>query len=252
MISVFSIFHLAECDLQCLNGGTPELDTCTPCSCPIGYTGNFCEEDIDECSVGDPCTGGGECTNTMGGYSCSCDVGLTGKNCNIDINECLFENPCMNSGSCFNEPFGSFHCMCAENWAGPTCQECAVENCRRCEVGSVPARCEREQCEEGYHLDADGKCGKYMSTSCSKLNIVTAAVHYNFKFKTCFIYCHWSLAVEYLGRIPRIIHWSISLSTDCSIENCESCSGTPAVCTGCNPGYQLDSNSLTCGMLSCI
>lgn len=150
-----------ECDVPCLNGGSPETSTCSRCSCPSGYTGDFCEQDIDECSVGVPCTGGGECTNTIGGYSCSCDVGLTGKNCNIDINECLVDNPCKNSGSCLNEPFGSFRCVCAENWAGPTCEECAVENCRRCEAGSVPARCEQDQCEEGYQHDENGMCGTY-------------------------------------------------------------------------------------------
>ena len=38
-------------------------------------------------------------------------------------------------------------------------------------------------------------------------------------------------------------------STGCSADNCESCTGVPAVCTGCNPGYQLDSDSLACGKL---
>ena len=41
-----------------------------------GYTGEFCEQEINECTS-DPCMHGGECVDQINMYTCSC---LPGKN----------------------------------------------------------------------------------------------------------------------------------------------------------------------------
>lgn len=39
------------------------------CHCQPGYTGSYCEEQVDECSP-NPCQNGATCTDYLGGYSC--------------------------------------------------------------------------------------------------------------------------------------------------------------------------------------
>lgn len=45
------------------------------CRCQAGYTGSYCEEQVDECSP-NPCQNGATCTDYLGGYSC--EVGVVG------------------------------------------------------------------------------------------------------------------------------------------------------------------------------
>jgi len=57
------------------------------CKCELGYKGEYCNEDINECDKS-PCKNGGTCTNSDGSYSCKCQDGWTGKNCDQEINLC--------------------------------------------------------------------------------------------------------------------------------------------------------------------
>lgn len=67
----------------CLTSEMPE------CKCQPGYTGKYCETEIDECAS-TPCQNNATCTDLLADYRCDCSgTGFTGSNCEIDIDECL-------------------------------------------------------------------------------------------------------------------------------------------------------------------
>ena len=43
------------------------------------------------------CLHGSNCVDQVGNYTCKCKAGYTGRFCQININECD-SNPCMNGG----------------------------------------------------------------------------------------------------------------------------------------------------------
>ena len=121
--------------------------------CLPGYTGENCENEIDECDP-NPCNKGkckGEpflhnckcnwirndfsflqfisiiktynyllISDFLNEYQCDCTgTGFEGSNCNININECL-ANPCV-QGNCTDTP-GSYHCDCLQGYCGTNCQ----------------------------------------------------------------------------------------------------------------------------------
>lgn len=73
------------------------------CDCKEGYSGRYCETNINECeSV--PCQNNGSCTDLIADFECDCiGTGFIGKLCEIDIDECLTENiSCGGQGTCIN------------------------------------------------------------------------------------------------------------------------------------------------------
>ena len=131
----------------CQNGATcVNNDGSFTCNCSVGYEGELCSTDIDECATTNPCVNG-TCDNIDGGFQCACEAGFTGELCNENIDDCD-PNPCQNGGSCA-DGVNTFTCTCAQNWIGMTCGVCGIENCVECE--GIPGVC--IDCEEGYMLD---------------------------------------------------------------------------------------------------
>ncbi|XP_067950366.1 uncharacterized protein [Watersipora subatra] len=92
-----------------------------PCECTTGWTGDFCEVDIDGCAES-PCFT--TCTDVVAskvesqGSEFVCDpcpagLGGNGQTC-YDVNECITESPCQQI--CENTA-GSFLCSCDEGYA---------------------------------------------------------------------------------------------------------------------------------------
>ena len=72
----------------CLNGATCiPLATSFMCSCPVGYTGYMCQNQIDNCA-NNPCLNGGTCTNQVGSYTCQCSSEYTGDRCQDEVEVC--------------------------------------------------------------------------------------------------------------------------------------------------------------------
>ncbi|XP_068697609.1 mucin-like protein [Montipora foliosa] len=102
------------------------------CACQGGYTGRFCDTEIDACELnGQPCYQGVDCIDlpppaNISGYTCGpCPSGLTGNGAQCtDIDECNEERAC--NQVCINTP-GSFVCDCLNGYTlhsdGKTCND---------------------------------------------------------------------------------------------------------------------------------
>uniref|UniRef100_A0A665VVX8 Crumbs cell polarity complex component 2b n=1 Tax=Echeneis naucrates TaxID=173247 RepID=A0A665VVX8_ECHNA len=151
------------CDSQpCLNQGEC-LDQFYEfnCSCSLGWQGQLCETEINECSSS-PCVYG-TCKDLLADYQCDCEPGYTGKDCQEEVDNCL-EISCVNGGDCI-ETVGTHTCLCPSGYVGKRCQwrfppvacdataEClnggiciggnSGGNCT-CKPGYTGARCETE------------------------------------------------------------------------------------------------------------
>lgn len=57
-------------DLLCQNSGIcTSVGNTHRCQCAVGYTGSYCEEQLNEC-VSNPCKHGATCIDFIGGYRC--------------------------------------------------------------------------------------------------------------------------------------------------------------------------------------
>ena len=116
--------NIDECGSNpCLNTGRciDGINNYT-CNCTgTGYEGLRCETDIDECELYAPCLNGGTCNDISGGYSCNCAPGYIGDNCEMELNECL-SLPCKNGATC-SDLLGDYRCECTAEWMGKDCTE---------------------------------------------------------------------------------------------------------------------------------
>ncbi|TNN70475.1 Cadherin EGF LAG seven-pass G-type receptor 1 [Liparis tanakae] len=83
------------------------------CRCPLGFTGDYCETEIDLCYSG-PCKNNGRCRSREGGYTCECMEDFTGEHCEVNASSGRCEpGVCKNGGQCVNRLAGGFMCQCS-------------------------------------------------------------------------------------------------------------------------------------------
>uniref|UniRef100_A0A8C5JCW4 Cadherin EGF LAG seven-pass G-type receptor 1 n=1 Tax=Junco hyemalis TaxID=40217 RepID=A0A8C5JCW4_JUNHY len=82
------------------------------CRCPPGFTGDYCETEIDLC-YSNPCGSNGLCRSREGGYTCECHEDYTGESCEVNARSgrCA-PGVCKNGGTCVNLLIGGFKCEC--------------------------------------------------------------------------------------------------------------------------------------------
>ncbi|KAM7412298.1 hypothetical protein PAMA_021990 [Pampus argenteus] len=92
------------------------------CRCPVGFTGDYCETEINLC-YSNPCMNGGVCLRREGGYTCICSEDYTGDRCEFDRRQgrCV-PGVCRNGGTCQELSGGGFRCECpAGGFERPYC-----------------------------------------------------------------------------------------------------------------------------------
>ncbi|XP_051950332.1 cadherin EGF LAG seven-pass G-type receptor 3 [Xyrauchen texanus] len=92
------------------------------CRCPVGFTGDYCEIEINLC-YSNPCMNGGVCARREGGYTCICREDYMGERCEFDrrAGKCV-AGVCRNGGTCRELSGGGFRCECpAGGYERPYC-----------------------------------------------------------------------------------------------------------------------------------
>ncbi|CAF3620389.1 unnamed protein product [Adineta steineri] len=146
----------------CMNGGRC-LQTSNDyrCLCKPGFTGVFCEMNINECAS-NPCQHGGVCYDLQASYICYCQDGSFRSQClPRDVPTSTARTllcPCRNGGMC--ALVGSQTCVCPNGFTGRLCEHLLTSgNCNgmQCSNGgtcyenspgsAVSARC---LCKSGF------------------------------------------------------------------------------------------------------
>lgn len=77
-VSGVAVDQLCQHSGHCLNVGNTHH-----CQCQVGYTGSYCEVQLNECDSS-PCQNGATCRDHLGGYQCEVmRGGLVGRGLNI-------------------------------------------------------------------------------------------------------------------------------------------------------------------------
>ena len=106
------------------------------CECNPGYTGGFCDIDIDECLTAG-CQNGA-CADLINDFRCLCYPGWTGRLCETDIDYCGFDNshagPCDDIGAIrCDDGNSTYICTCVFGFTGGNCSldvdDCDPNSC---------------------------------------------------------------------------------------------------------------------------
>ncbi|CAI2357503.1 unnamed protein product [Caenorhabditis sp. 36 PRJEB53466] len=100
------------------------------CVCNDGFHGDRCEHADDECE-GVQCHNGGECVKSAenGKISCKCDRPWMGDYCNVTWTTSCKDSPCQNFGQCMQKTDTSFECNCMDGYSGELCEQRDVNEC---------------------------------------------------------------------------------------------------------------------------
>ena len=90
------------------------------CYCPAGFSGKFCEIDINECDS-TPCYNEGKCIDLPQSYRCECLKGYSGLQCQIEASDCV-HGACPDRAMCKDNPgIGEYECLCRSGYTGADC-----------------------------------------------------------------------------------------------------------------------------------
>ncbi|XP_076459739.1 uncharacterized protein LOC143292928 [Babylonia areolata] len=240
-----------DCSNLCNCG--PGAETCEPtrgCLCKSGWTGERCEEDIDECdSVAkqQQCQAqNAQCHNFPGGYECRCAQGYRKNDSDIcqDVNECA-DSPC--DQICENNP-GSYRCLCNKGFSysltTKACEdidECSVAVTNQCTqtcentIGSYRCSCHRP----GYVLDNDGfSCTE--TAACTRTDCPSE--NGGCSREDCFCNSGYQLTGQ---NTCEWIDEDLCAGNLCQQQCAETSDGRSFVCS-CNDGYALNQDFRTC------
>ncbi|CAD7693045.1 unnamed protein product [Nyctereutes procyonoides] len=170
--------HLCQHSGICINAGTSHH-----CQCPLGYTGSYCEEQLDECSS-NPCQHGATCRDFIGGYRYECVPGYQGVNCEYEVDECQ-NQPCQNGGTCV-DLVNHFKCSCPPGTRGLLCEE-NIDDC----VGGLNS----VQCERNINEGLSNPCSSESSLDCIQLT------------KDSLCVCRGAFTGESLSSAPSTLPW---------------------------------------------
>lgn len=125
-----------ECPVnECRNGGQCFNGSCC---CPRGFTGDYCQQEVFECSSR-PCLNGGNCVELISGFECDCAYGYTGDLCEVNQTVIVVtgsttpsdvqttsgdrcgSDPCLNNGVCV-QLLNGFECVCPVRYTGYLCE----------------------------------------------------------------------------------------------------------------------------------
>jgi len=104
-----------SCNQICFNGKLNK--TSDTCDCSKGWKGSCCDQDVDECQIGNHnCNEVANCTNNDGSYNCKCLPGFHGDGVTCqNVNECLKDEVCGTNEKCVDN-FGSYTCICLNGY----------------------------------------------------------------------------------------------------------------------------------------
>ena len=125
----------------CKNGATcVDRFNLRECRCLPGFSGEFCEINVDDCGpeADDKCNYSGTCVDGVNEWSCSCMKGFVGDQCENVLDQCR-DNPCQNGGTCETQVDATYLCNCGDEFMGNRCQQKKSVECaaRPCENGGT-------------------------------------------------------------------------------------------------------------------
>jgi len=126
------------------------------CYCPAGFTGEYCQIDVDECASR-PCYNGGSCVDLPQSYRCDCPEGYSGLQCQDELSDCAKE-PCPEQAMCMDLPGpDNYQCLCRSGYKGDNCDittDPCSENGNPCNNGAfcrtLPQSRYACECQEGW------------------------------------------------------------------------------------------------------